>query len=116
MEPRWEQYLLRMRGTSENARRYVAGMSFSEFLADNKIQDAIVMNLLNVGETARKIVEHFPAFAAAHPEIPWKSMRGMRNRIAHDYFDLDFQAIWTTVGSDLHALIRVVAAVLEERP
>jgi uncharacterized protein with HEPN domain len=49
-------------------------------------------------------------FAAAYPEIPWAQMRGMRNRMAHGYFDIDLYIVWQTVQSSLLALEGHVAA------
>ncbi len=46
------------------------------------------MSLIIIGEAATKVVDGYAAFTQAHPEIPWRSMRGMRNRIAHGYFDI----------------------------
>ena len=66
------------------------------------------MNLVILGEVAAKIEERFPDFAVAHPEIPWTAIRGMRNRIVHEYFILNFETIWTTLEAELPRLIRQV--------
>jgi uncharacterized protein with HEPN domain len=59
------------------------------FLGDRRTQRAVVMSLVIVGEAATKAMDHYPDFTAAHPQVPWRSMRGMRNRIAHGYFDIN---------------------------
>lgn len=66
--------------------------------------DAVVRNLEIIGEAAHNLVVHDPAFAAAHPEIPWESMYSMRNRISHSYFAINTNTIWVTVQRDLPAL------------
>lgn len=58
-----------------------------------------------IGEAAAKIMERHPAFAARHQEVPWRNMRGMRNRIAHGYFDIDLDVVWDTVRTALPALL-----------
>ncbi len=49
----------------------------------------------------------------AHPEIPWTAIRGMRNRIAHQYFVLSFETIWSTIETDLPRLIRQVESLVQ---
>ena len=53
----------------------------------------------------------YPGFAAEHPEIPWRSMRGMRNRIAHGYFDINFDVVWETARTALPELSRHLDAM-----
>lgn len=50
-------------------------------------------------------------FADAHPEVPWRSMRGMRNRIAHGYFDINLDVVWDTVQTALPELLKHLYAV-----
>lgn len=56
--------------------RYVSGLSFDEFCADDKVVDAVVRNLEVIGEAARHIP---PEIESRHPGVPWGEMRGMRN-------------------------------------
>ena len=81
---------------ANDARRFIDGMSKEDFLADKRTQQAVVMSLVIVGEAAARIMERPPPgswtsmaeFIASNPEIPWRGMRGMRNRVAHGYFDV----------------------------
>lgn len=68
------------------------------------------MSLIIIGEAATKVMDQHPDFTGAHPEIPWRSVRGMRNRIAHGYFDLNLDVVWGTVTSALPALLAVLPA------
>jgi len=86
-----------MREAAGDACRYVDGLDFAAFERDKRTQQAVVLNLLLIGEVASRIAEGAPGFIAAHPEIPWAAMRGMRNRIAHGYFELDIEVVWDTV-------------------
>lgn len=63
------------------------------------------MSILIVGEAAARIMDRHPSFVASHPDLPWQAMRGMRNRLAHGYFDIDFELVWNTVQTALPALI-----------
>ena len=80
------------------------GVSKDEFLKDRRTQQAVVLNLMTIGEAAARIVNECKEFAAAHPEIPWAQMRGMRNRMVHGYFDVDLNIVWDTVQSSLPEL------------
>lgn len=77
---------------------YTRGLSREAFLGDEKTIDAVVRNLEIIGEAARQMPA---AFAAAHPEIPWQRVAGLRNRIVHEYFGLDLEIIWEIVETDL---------------
>lgn len=99
---------------SRLAREYVAGMSKESFLRDRRTQQAVVLNLMTIGEVAARIANDHKEFAEAHPEIPWAQMRGMRNRMVHGYFDIDLNIVWQTVQSSLPKLERNIAAALEK--
>lgn len=60
-------------------------------------------------------MDRYPEFANTHPQIPWRNMRGMRNRIAHGYFDIDQDVVWDTVQTALPPL-RVALQGLEKAP
>jgi uncharacterized protein with HEPN domain len=108
---RLQLHLERMLECAELAAGYASGMTRDTFLVDRKTQQAIVLNLMVIGETANRILEGDAAFAARHETLPWAAMRGMRNRIAHGYFDIDMGIVWDTVQRDLPALIGQVMAI-----
>ena len=81
--------------------RYTAGIDHSTFLQDDKTIDAVVRNLEVLGEASRQVPD---AFTARHPEVPWRKITGLRNRIVHDYFGLDLEIIWQIIWQDLPPL------------
>ena len=89
-------YLDQMLTAANDARRFVDGMSKEDFLADKRTQQAVVMSLVFIGEAAARIMDKHSEFIADHPEIPWRGMRGMRNRVAHGYFDVNLDVVWDT--------------------
>ena len=105
-------WIEQMAEATGSACSYVEGLDFAAFESDKRTQQAVVLNLLLIGEAAARIAEGAPGFVAAHPEIPWAPMRGMRNRIAHGYFELDIKVVWDTVGSALPALSRQLPGLL----
>jgi uncharacterized protein with HEPN domain len=50
-------------------------------------------------------MDRYAAFAESHPEVPWRNMRGMRNRIAHGYFEINLDVVWDTVQAALTELL-----------
>lgn len=90
---------------------YVEGLSKEEFLGDKRTQQAVVLNLILVGEEATKLLRDDEAFANQHPQVPWRSMKGMRNRIAHGYFEINLDTVWDTIQTALPALIAQLPAI-----
>jgi len=68
------------------------------FRRDLKTQDAVIRNLQVIGEAAKKVSAET---RAAHPDVPWKSMTGMRDRIVHDYFGVSLEIVWDVVANHL---------------
>jgi uncharacterized protein with HEPN domain len=79
-------------------------MTKETFLEDRKTQQAVIYNILIIGEAATQIFNEYPDFVSAHPDIPWREMRGIRNRMAHGYYELDLSIIWDTVTTYLDKL------------
>jgi uncharacterized protein with HEPN domain len=114
MDRRLIEYLRQIEAAAQGAIAFIGKMDYAEFQTDTKTQRAVTMNLLILGEAAGKIALRFPSFVEAHPEIGWTAIRGMRNRIAHEYFILNFETIWKTIESEMPELLRQVEAVLPE--
>lgn len=95
--------------------RYAEGVTDATALAGNEmVQDAIVRNLEIIGEAASRIVNDDPAFIVAHPDLPWAAMRGMRNKMIHEYFNVDWEIVWRTIRLDLPVLTDRVTALLAD--
>lgn len=82
------------------------------FLSDLKTQAAILHELLVLGEAAKRLSG---AFRDSHPEVPWKAIAGMRDRLLHGYDDVDLELVWKTVDEDVPALIRRVEGLAPGR-
>lgn len=98
-------YIEHVRQSAIDACGFVEGMSKRDFLADKRTQQAVIMSLVIIGEAATKIMDRHPAFVERLPEVRWRSMRGMRNRIAHGYFEVDLDVVWDTVQTALPELL-----------
>jgi uncharacterized protein with HEPN domain len=81
--------------------RYTAGMTEEQFLADSKTFDATQHCLLRISEAAKKLGALAKELA---PDQPWSNIRGIGNRLRHDYDKIDHYEIWRTVADDLAPL------------
>ena len=107
-------YLEYIQQAASDACVFVEGLSKDDFIEDKRTQQAVIMSLIIVGEASTKIMDGFPEFVAQHNQVPWRSMRGMRNRIAHGYFDINLDVVWDTVQTALPALIEDISRLRQE--
>ncbi len=84
---------------------FVNGITKFEFDQSILIQDAVIRNIEIIGEATKKISKQF---TQSHPEIPWQDMAGMRDKLIHDYLDVDLEVVWKTVESDLPLLKELI--------
>lgn len=110
-ESRLPDYLDHMQQAAADACSFVKGLSKDEFSVDKRTQQAVVMRVIIIGEAATKVMDRYDEFAQQRPEIPWRSMRGMRNRIAHGYFDINLDVVWETVQTALPELLKQLSNV-----
>lgn len=113
---RVEDYLEHIADAIERATRYVGNLENLQALEqDQQAQDAIVRTIAVVGEAANRIQKVAPEFVTKHPMLPWSQMRGIRNKVIHDYFDVAWDVVWETVKVDLPPLLQQVRSLLTER-
>lgn len=108
---------VRLRHVLDSAREAIAflqGGSRADLDSDRKLSLSLVRLLEIIGEAARGISAEF---RQAHPELPWRSMIGMRDRLAHAYFDVNLDVVWQTVTEDLPGLVaKLEQIVTDEGP
>lgn len=90
---------------------YLDGLTFDGFAKDNRTIDAIIRNFAVIGEAAK----HIPvSVKRKHPEIAWKRMTGMRDKVIHEYFGVDPYILWDTSKIDLPASKPLLEKLSEE--
>ena len=72
---------------------YVAGMTREEFFADTRTQQAVILNIVVIGEATSKLFRDHAEFLNRHPEVPWRGIKGMRNRLTHGYFEINLELV-----------------------
>lgn len=82
----------------DKAVAFVRGLSYEEFAQDDKTVYAVVRALEIIGEAVKRIPH---GVRRNYPEIPWKDMAGMRDKVAHEYFGVKLERVWETVQSDI---------------
>jgi len=103
-------FLADMLEAIEKIERYTHGLSREDLWQDDLVADAVVRNLEVIGEAARHVPE---TLRAAHPEIDWRRVVGLRNVVVHEYFAIDLDVVWVVVEKHLPKLKQVVRAMLE---
>jgi uncharacterized protein with HEPN domain len=83
------------------AMKFIEGMSYEQFTRDDKTVFAVLRALKIIGEAVKKIPEEI---RVKYPEIPWKGMAGMRNKVIHEYFGVNLKYVWETVGKRIPEL------------
>jgi uncharacterized protein with HEPN domain len=100
-----DAYLLDILIACRRVLKFTEGMNSEEFQKNEVVQYAVMIPLQIIGEAAGKISQ--PA-RDAHPEIPWKHMIGMRNRLVHEYFRIKLDKVWETIRDDVPKLIPLI--------
>ena len=98
-----EALLLDILIAARRALKYMQGVSRIDFEKNEMLQDAVTRPLEIIGEAAGQVSEEY---REAHIDIPWHKMIGMRNRLIHEYFRVNYGAVWDTVKDDLPELIQ----------
>ncbi len=104
-------YLQDIQEAIRRIRAYTAGMSYEEFLADEKTQDAVVRNLEVLGEAAKRLSQ---ALKQQHPTLPWRAIAGARDRLIHDYSAVNLEIVWAIVQQDLPGLATQIEEILRQ--
>lgn len=113
-ENRLPDYIDHIQQAAADARTFVEGLAKADFLVDKRTQQAVIMSLIIIGEAATKVMDGYPDFTQVHAGVPWRSMRNMRNRMAHGYFDINLDVVWETVQEWLPQLLQQLTAVRQD--
>ena len=96
---------------AREVRGMIAGVSYKRFLKDRKLMRAVERSVELIGEAARRVS---PSRQAAHTDIPWRRIIGLRNILAHEYGRVDYEMLYKSAAEDVPELIRLLARVVKD--
>jgi len=93
-----KDFLSDIQEATRRVKVYTAGMTYEAFLADTKTQDAVIRNLEIIGEVTKNLSTEL---RTRYPDVPWKGMAGIRDRLIHHYFGVNLDIVWNIVIAEL---------------
>jgi uncharacterized protein with HEPN domain len=107
-----KDYLGDIQEALERIQTYVEGYTFERFVKDSKTQDAVLRNLEILGEAAKRVSDPM----RKHREnIPWKTLAGLRDRLIHHYFGINYETVWQIITVELPKIASDIKHALEDR-
>ncbi|MDE3090736.1 MAG: DUF86 domain-containing protein [Chloroflexota bacterium] len=113
MKPKHEyvDYLRDILDATRKARRFVEGLDFDDFVIDDEKVYAVRLALEIIGEAVKKVPR---SVRERYPQVPWREVAGMRDKLAHEYFGVNLVRVWQTVQDDLPLLETTVEKMLAD--
>ena len=104
-------YVADIQEAAQNISQFIAGMTWAQFAQDQKTIYAVVRAFEIIGEAAKKVPL---SVRKRHAKVPWKQMAGMRDKLIHEYFGVNYQVLWKTAQEDIPPVRPLIAKVLKE--
>jgi uncharacterized protein with HEPN domain len=91
--------------------QYLDGVSYAVFLESEEKQDAVIRKIEVAGEATKRLSV---TLREKYDHIPWRAIAGMRDKLIHDYLDVDIDTVWATASEDIPRLITEIESVLQQ--
>ena len=89
---------------------YTQTMNYNDFASNHLVQDGVIRQIEIMGEATKKLSE---SIRNKYPDVPWKDMAGMRDKLIHHYFGVDMEAVWDTTKKDVPVLREKIESIIE---
>jgi len=109
MKRNYTLYLNDILDAMESIRSFVADMDYKDFEQNDIISSAVIRKLEVIGEAAKQ-----NGMRQKYPMVPWKDMAGMRDKLIHLYFGVDYLLVWITIDTIIPAVIPTIKLILEK--
>ena len=104
-------YLEDIQDSIRKIEKYTRDSNFEKFSKDEQMIDAVVRNLSIIGEAVKNIPKEIKA---KNPDVAWNEIKGMRNKVIHEYFGIDEEILWKTIQDDLPVFKKQIAKLLKD--
>ncbi len=104
-------YLKDILQAMEAIEKFVKGIDFDGFQKDDMISSAVIRKFEIIGEATKSVPE---TIRNKYPQIPWKEMAGMRDRLIHFYFGIKYDLVWHTIKDVIPRVMPVIRQIMEE--
>lgn len=94
---------------------YTSEIDFAGFLANEPVRDLVIKKLENMGEASRYLRKLHPGFQETVPELPWRDLTEMRNRLTHGYFDYSPAVVWRIAVDEAPGILAAIRGVIAAR-
>jgi len=102
-----------MREAAQDIKEFIKGVSYDQFISKSPLRYAIERQIMVIGEAARRVSS---TFKEAHPEIPWSSIIGQRNVLAHEYGEVLLERVWLVATRHIPELIQLLDPLIPPPP
>lgn len=106
----WKDFVEDILAAIDSIAEFTAGMKYEDFFYDKKTSFAVVRSIEIIGEAAKNIPE---SIRRQYPDIPWKDMAGMRDKVIHHYFGVELKVVWKTIKEDIPLLKPSIEQIIE---
>lgn len=107
----YRDYLLDIFNSINDVESFIEAMTYKDFIQDRKTSNAVIRSIEVIGEAARQIPKSVKDRARS---IPWKDMIGMRNKIIHEYFGVNYKIVWKTAKQSLPRLKTKLSRLIKQ--
>ena len=104
-------YLKDISQAIESIEAFIFGMDYDAFFADDKTVSAVIRKLEIIGEAVKQLPEEV---SQRHPDIQWKRIAGMRDKLVHDYFGVNMDILWDVLTTKLPALLKQISNMAQD--